>query len=227
MSEDKSITLESAEAVFTPEELRQWRARSARVPTRERARSAELFRQTRVLAAEFHRLREQGVDPGSSRAQALLERHNQLVLVHGSRERFLSHIDWNPTIARKVFAWGNRVLERDAGTGRPADGKLIEYMVAVRSASRWWRSLERILELAKGLHARRALLGSAVAEELAKRFKRVCRTHGLGDAGVFARWQREFGLSKRGKRLAHHDAATRAAWQYLAEAVGQLSAQRD
>lgn len=220
-----SIVRESLESIFTAKELRMWRARSAQVPPAEAAESRELFRLARNLAVEYRTLMEGGTDPGSATAQRLLERHNQLNLQFRSREKFLALARWNPALARKIFAYGNRLLARtSASDASRAGDQLYDYMLAVRNASRWWAALHKLHALAKGLRVRKAQLSSSVTEELARRFLRVCRTYGLGNPATFARFQGEFGMSKQGAKLAHYDVATRGGWIYLADAAQQLTA---
>jgi len=208
---------QSIEEMFTAQELRDWRAYDRRfrhyLPA-ARTYAAEL----RTLAAEYRRLMARGAPPGSPQAQALLTRHNALALRSGFRRKFLMRANWNLPLARKIYAYSNRLLE-EAPQERSAAGTLTDYMFAVRDASRWWRALQKLAELAAGLRSRGALLDSAVAEELARSFMRVCRRHGLGDAAEYAAWQGEFGLQKHGERWIHFDAATRGAWHYLRDAV--------
>jgi DNA-binding transcriptional MerR regulator len=215
-----AIRREIASEVFTGDELTEWGAHYATLPRHEMAQGRELFRLSLPIAMEFRHLMARGAPPGSKGAQDVLRRHGALALQYGFCRTFLAHATWNPLVARKVYAYGNRLLDRASAADRAsADGSLIDYMLEVRNASKWWRSLEKLLALAKGLKVREAHVDSSVAEELAQRFVRLCRVSGLGDASEFARWQGHFGMSKQGDRWAHYDADTRAGWEYLSDAV--------
>jgi DNA-binding transcriptional MerR regulator len=215
-----AISREIANEMFTGDELTEWRALDATLPRPDVTKGRELFQLSLPIAAEYRRLMKRGASPASGEAQELLRKHNALALKYGFRGQFLARASWNPVLARKLYAYGNRLLERVSAADRAAaDGSLIDYMLAVREASKWWGSLEKLLDLAKGLKTREALLDSAVAEELATRFIRLCRVNGLGDASEYARWQSHFGMSKQGGRWAHYDDATRAGWEYLSGAV--------
>jgi MerR family transcriptional regulator, thiopeptide resistance regulator len=225
---DAKDTLATAREVIqetlTTAEQREWHARMLKLPTQELAENRKLFQQSQLIAREFRNLMEQGADPACVEAQKLLKRHNTLLLDYHAREKYLARAEWNPALAQKIFAAANRTLERTtATTPFGADGQLIEYILTVRNASRWWPLMEEMLTLAKGLNTRKALPDSAVAEELAKRFTRLCRASGLGNALVYARWQSEFGLCEQGGKWVRYDTAARNGWKYIGVAVHQLS----
>ncbi len=220
MTDLTAISREIVSEMFTGDELTEWRAHDATLPRSDVTKGRELFQLSLPIATEYRRLMELGASPASAEAQQLLRKHNALAQKSGFRKQFLARASWNPELARKVYAYGNRLWDRVSAADRAAaNGSLIDYMLAVREASKWWRSLEKLLELAKGLTAREALLDSAAAEELATRFIRLCRVNGLGDASEYARWQVHFGASKQGGRWAHYDDATCAGWEYLSNAV--------
>lgn len=215
-----AISRDILNEMFTGDELTEWRAHGATLPRQDVTRGRELFQLSLQIAREYRRLMAGGASPASEEPQELLRKHNALALKYGFRRQSLVRASWNPVLARKVYAYGNRLLERASAPDRAAaDGRLIDYMQDVREASKWWHSLEKLLELAKGLKIREAHLDSSVAEELATRFVRLCRVNGLGDASEYARWQSHFGSSKQGDRWAPYDAAARAGWEYLSRVV--------
>ncbi len=215
-----AVAREIVSEMFTGDELTEWYAHNATLPRREIEESRELFRLSLPIAAEFRRLLVRGAAPASDAAQDLLARLDALAVKYGFRKRFLAHASRNPSLARKVYAYANRLLDRACSASRAAaDGSLIDYILEVRAASKAWRSIEKLLRLAKGLKVRAAELDSSVAEELARRFVRVCRINGLGDASEYARWQSHFGTSRQGNRWVDQDSETRAGWEYLSDAV--------
>jgi DNA-binding transcriptional MerR regulator len=209
--------------MFTFEELREWRALDARIPKQDIADAREVYQLSRPIAMQYRALLQQGANPGCAEAQQLLAHHNQLALKYHFRRQWLARARRNPQLARKIYTYSNKLLERSAIHQAAPEGQLLDYMREVRSASRWWRALERLLVLAQELSAREADHGSSVAEELARRFARVCRANGLGDAMEYALWQREFGMSKRNERWAYYDSTARAGWEFLAGAVQRLT----
>ena len=225
---ERRPVMQDLSAVLTTAEMREWRAIEATLPKRAVAETQELYRSTRLMLLQFRALMEQAADPACDGAQVLLARQNELALKYRVRVYWLARAGCNPVLTRKVFAYFNGLLERaTAPDPSMADGQLLDYMRAVRCASRWWLALQKLHALAQGLSERRADPGSSVAEELARRFTRVCRANDLGDATEYALWQRDFGVSKVTRNGVRYDSASRGGWEFLAGAAQRLSDRQD
>jgi len=226
VQEAPGLSRDATDDLFTAEELREWRAHDVLLARLGMPLPRQAIEKLHGISFEYRDLMARGVPPGSAEAQALLARHNGLLLESGLRRQYLVRAVWNLPLARKVFAYSNHKLERAAVTGSAAAGTLIDYMFGVRMASRWWRLLAGIIELAKGLKSRGAMLDSAVAEDLARACIKVCRRYGLGDAAELAEWYARFGMTVAGGRASPYDPETQAAWEYLRDAVLTLSGER-
>ncbi len=216
----QSATQEIMDEMFTAQEKMQWFLYSAKLPRAERAESLEHFEGARALASEIGKLIERGCDPGARDAQKVLARLNELALKYGFWEKGLARLKWNPTIARKAFTCGNRVLDRMAFQV-PGQRSITDFIYAARDASPCGQQLDELLRHAKALYARKAIPASLAAQDLAKRLRKVCGKYSLGDPIVYAHWKAAYGLIRQASRWVTNDSATRAAWEYLASAANE------
>ena len=214
----QSIGADLLKEMFTLDEQWQWVREYGRLSKEQLASKRESFDASRAIALEFRKLLEQGVEPGSRKAQALLKRSNESWLKHGVRQQLLERLESDPVMARKIYRFGNRLMERSTMPDRAEEGRLNDYIVEIRAASEHGRAIDRLVEQAKTLCVRDQNRASPSWQKVASRFAEICRQHSLGDPVVCARWSCEFGKHKYRGKWQPLDVATRTAWQRLAEA---------
>ena len=206
--------------MVAPDEERAWLTYLSRRPKEEGPRSREHLEATIALMQEVRVLMETGAAPGDAAVQKLVVRANQNWLQYHLRERMLEQLGWNPAVARKVFAVGNRLILQTAAAGADlasASDVATFFMSAVK-ASKWYQALEKMLAEASDarMHAEPS---SAAAQNLATRLAAICERHSLGDPVVLSRWSAAFGRTMRDGQWVDQSESRKATWSFLADAA--------
>ncbi len=100
---------------------------------------------------------DRNVDPAAPEVQQLRGAVQRTRLPSGFAREGLRRLEWNASIARKTFAYGQRLLEQTATEGEElaTEGKLGDYLYAARMASKLSRAFAPLAEEAKALSASR------------------------------------------------------------------------
>jgi hypothetical protein len=219
MPDMQSLTRELVNELLTPEEYRDWLTWLAQRPRKRRTYDASRIHASQEVAVAFRGLMERGVDPAAPAAQKLVRQSNRNWLRFSLRERLIEYLDWNPDVARKLYALGNRALMRLATDSAGAEGdRLLDYIVAATRASKAERALESLLIEAEALMQQHVPMSAPKARALVRGLGTLCRRHGLGDPRVYARWRSTPWIVRRHDRWAEVPNARREAWGYLRDA---------
>jgi len=214
------VARELINEMLTPEEERAWLTYTANLPKQEMAENREHFESARAITQAFVRLMQQGADPASAEVQRLLTRSNETALKYHFRERMITRDRWNPALAQKVYALGNRLIVKTSAKDVDySESELLAFCTAARKASKWGKTLDDLVEQARALGAQGIGPESPAVQKLARRLAEVCTRYSLGDPMVYARWFTEFGKMQQGEVWGRLDDETRAAWKLLTEAA--------
>ena len=207
--------------MVAPDEERAWLTYLSRRPKEEGPRSREHLEATIGLMQEVRVLMETGAAPGDAAVQKLVERSNQNWLHYHLRERMLEQLGWNPSVARKMFAVGNRLILQTAvaGADLASASDVAAFFVSAVKASKWHQALEKVLDEASHARAQAADPSSAAAQSLATRLAAICEHHSLGDPVVLSRWSAAFGRTMRDGQWVDQPESRKASWNFLAEAA--------
>lgn len=214
-----AVSLQLAPEILTRKERRLWGEYTNRMTPPEAEAARQLYAAGLDSSRQFRAIMDAGFSPASTAAQALLRQRNAVSIKHRSREHYLRIAHWNVPIARKIYVLSQRIVDHVTAPDRAsADGKLTAFLYAVQYASPYWKAMQKLCRLGSGLYARAAAPNSAVGEDLARRLRRLCREHDLGDASVFALHQAVFGMKLENGQLTEFAPPMRAAWQFLHDA---------
>jgi DNA-binding transcriptional MerR regulator len=223
---------EFAHQAITPEEEREYLVWIAAHPTYARAMQSFTEAQHPLLE-ELEALRVKGVNPASSRVQAIADRHSDLMTRHGVRELMVELMAWNPVVTRKYLALGERLRDRTLktdgtqpdGSGNPAGG-FFGFLIAAQRASGSARALRPILNEAGSLARRGVARTSREAQQLAMRLAALCSRFKLGCPLAFALWAAFMARAERGGAYVQLDAEQQAPYRFLADALRAVPAHR-
>ena len=208
-----------------PHEEREWLTYLARRPKEEGGRSRERLEATIALMQEVRVLMESGGAPSDAAVQKLVERSNQYWLRYKLRERMLEQLGWNPLVAKKMFAVGNRLILEVAGAEPASQSRVAAFFAAAVKASKWHQALEKVLDAASAA-CMSTQPSSAAAQKLVARFAAICERHSLGDLVVLARWSAAFGRTMRDREWIDQPESRKATWSFLVAAAEYAQSKR-
>jgi DNA-binding transcriptional MerR regulator len=223
---------ELAHEAITPDEEREYLTWVAAHPTYVRAMQSFTEAQHPLLE-ELEALRVMNVNPASSRVQAIVDRHSELMTHHGVRQLMVELMAWNPVVTRKYLALGERLRDRTLnknssqpdGPGNPAGG-FFRFFIAAQRASGTARALRPILDEAGLLTRQGVARTSREARQLAMRLAALCRRFKLGCPLAFALWAAFMARAECGGEYVHLDAEQQAPYRFLADALRAVPAHR-
>jgi DNA-binding transcriptional MerR regulator len=206
--------------MVAPDEERAWLTYLARRPKEEGQRSRELLEAQIALMRDVRVLMERGAAPGDAAVQKLVDQSNRNWLHYKLRERALEDLSWNATLAKKLFAVGNRLILQTATTGATPESAagVSKFFTAAILASKWNRALEQLIADVRAERPR-SEPSSAAAQKLAARFATICERHSLGDPVVYARWAAAAGRPLYENERIILGEPRKTLWLFLAEAA--------
>jgi len=222
MTDHRATWRELVNESIDPEEERQYLTWWAHRP-REEAEAMRAYSEAqRTLFDSLQALRERGTEPGSQEVQALMARHNALMLKYRVRENLVALMEWNPTVTRKFMSVGARARQQaETGAGKARDPSLEEYFIAAVGASEWGQASRDLVVEARELIAQKLPPSAKQALALAARLKTVCRRYGLGDPAIYALATSYLAKTRRDGELAPLNDEERTGWRYVADAARQ------
>ena len=193
----------------TPEEERAWMTWWAEHPE-DTTKSRGYIEERKALMEQARQLMQQGAEPGSAAAQALLVKHDQLVFSkYHLPERNRRLRAWNGAATLKWMSLGARMA-------RLADEELENYwrtIVAQSPASK--ATLQLLLEIRELLQTQHDPVSTQFDPPVA-RLGEICATHGFGETLLYVEWRRFIGTLYAPH--ATHD-LFEAEWEFLERAL--------
>lgn len=208
MSNMQAVMRELINQHITPEQEREWLTYWAQRGPGEALAGQEHQAAFKQIAREYFELMKRGDAPDSDAVQEVTERSLKTWLQSSLRQRQLEQLAWNPEVTRAWFSLGSKLLARSVVPDDPADAeRLIEFMTAARVVSRSARLMRPLVHEAVRLREAGTRLNSADARKLGARYAELCKSEGVGDPAMHAKWIVAF---------ADLPEEARAGWDYLA-----------
>lgn len=185
-----ALTRRLINEMLTPEEERAWSNWWAEHPD-DKSQLDAFIRDQQELTQQCRQLFEAGADPASLAVQAIVKRHNELLLRYNIRERNRRLCAWNPTTTGKWVGVGARLSQ--SRNGEP----YLEFWTAALRQSPWGRAFrELLLEVRELIHSQPDP-SAAVFDEPIRLLREVCANHGLGDLLLLIEFRRSMSTFQR------------------------------
>jgi DNA-binding transcriptional MerR regulator len=183
MHDAAALTRKLINEMVTPEEERAWTNWWAEHPEDKHQLDA-FIRDQQELTQEARQLLEAGADPASPPVQALVKRHNEILLRYNVRERNRRLIAWNPATTQKWIGVGVRLAEARNGE------RYSDFWAAALRRSRWGQAFrELLLELRETIRAHPDPSSSAFDQPI-RQLREICANHALGDLLLLIEFRR-------------------------------------
>jgi DNA-binding transcriptional MerR regulator len=171
---------------ITPEEERVWMTWWAEHPE-DTAEMQAFTKEQQALMTEVKRLLEQGESPGSPAAQALLQRHNELMSQYHVRERNSRQLAWNTEATTKWLNVGIKLGRvKDEGREIPT----MEFWAAIIRQSPWGTAFREVMLAIRELSQTHPDPASPHFDIPTTRIHQVCAENNLGDTLTYIEWRR-------------------------------------
>jgi DNA-binding transcriptional MerR regulator len=199
---------------ITPEEERVWMTWWAQHPE-DLAEMQAFTREQEVVMTEAKRLLAQGEDPGSPATQALLRRHNELMVQYHIRERNSRQLAWNPQATTKWLDVGIKAGHVKNG----ARGTLTtEFWATAIRQSPWGKALREVMLTIRELRKTHPSPASPHYDTPVARIHQICAENALGDTLTYIEWRRFTGPLYAPFVFSTHESFD-PEWEFAARAV--------
>jgi DNA-binding transcriptional MerR regulator len=210
MKDAAIVTRELINEMITPEEERAWITWWAQHPE-DKAQLDGYMREQQDVTAQGRRLMENGEDPGSPAAQAVLQAHLELLRRYNVRERQRRLLTWNATATEKWMSIGVR-LRKDESEQFQA------YWADIMRQSAWGRAFFELMLQVREIRRTQPDPASSALDEPVRRLQEICTANGLGDALLLIEWRR-FLVRFLGDLVRPPDPDFQAEWDFMEQAL--------
>lgn len=204
------LTRKLINEMITPDEERAWRNWWAEHPD-DKSQLDAFLREQQELTRQSRQLFEAGADPAGPAVQALVKRHNELLLRYNMHERNRRLRAWDLTTTQKWVGVGVRLAQSRNGE------RYSDFWAAASRQSPWGQAFRGLLLEVRELIRRQPDPSSPVFDEPIRLLREVCADHALGDLLLLIEFRRSM-LSFHGQ-YGKPEEDFRPEWEFMERAL--------